>query len=312
MGPAAVLPSAAASDRALTIERVWKCAIAAVLFYLLFYPEIIGLVSVWKTPKESHGILIPAFSLYFLYQDRFRLKRAAGRPTFLGLLVILGCLFVYLYSVFKGFGYPRQVMMIGVILGIVLQLGGWPILRVIWLPILFLLFAIPLPGSIYYTITMPMRELASWAAAVLLNLIPGVDCESAGVLIHGFYQGESFSLNVAEACSGIRLLMTFVALGVVMAYLEYRPILQRLILVGSTIPIAIFCNMIRVIVTGLIHIFLGAQYASGTLHTALGLAMLVVAFGLYGFLAWLMNRLWEEEDRSGILVVGSGEGRRDA
>ena len=186
--------------------------------------------------------------------------------------------------------------------------------RIVWLPVCFLIFAIPLPGRLYHQITMPMRELGSMVAAVLLNALPNVACESVGVLISGVHWvvengtrlGKPFTLNVAEACSGMRLLMAFVALGVAMAYLERRPWWQRITLVASTIPIAIFCNMLRVLVTGLIHVFIGAEYAQGSLHTLLGLAMLPVAFGLYGLFARVMNRIFIEEaasPKNDILVV---------
>ena len=88
------------------------------------------------------------------------------------------------------------------------------------------------------------------------------------------------NLNVADACSGMRLLRTFVALGVAMAYLEVRPAFHRLILLLSTVPIAIFCNMLRVIITGAVYMYVGAEYAEGLLHTALGFIMLMFAFFL--------------------------------
>jgi exosortase len=134
--------------------------------------------------------------------------------------------------------------------------------------------------------------------------MPDIHANAAGVLIHGVHGTESFSLNVAEACSGMRLLLAFLALGVAMAYLEYRPIIHRIILLASTIPIAIFCNILRVLITGFIHIYIGPEYASGLLHTLLGIVMLGVAFALYGLLAWIMNNLVVEEDTGQILVVG--------
>jgi exosortase len=149
-----------------------------------------------------------------------------------------------------------------------------------------------------------MRQWASDIAAMILNIMPGVRCESAGVIIQGMHLDTPFKLNVAEACSGMRLLMTFVALGVAMAWLEYRPALHRAILLLSTAPIAIFCNVLRVLLTGLIHIYVGPDYASGTLHNFLGLVMLGVAFGLYGLLAWIMNRLYvDDREQEGVLVV---------
>jgi exosortase len=291
-------------------DRLWKFAIIFILYVFLFRDELLRLIDLWMQPRESHGVLIPLFSLYFIYQDRRRLQNTVGRPSAWGLLVMLLSLAGYLFYVVKGIYYPRQIMMIFMIAGIVLFLGGWPIFRILWLAVGFLIFAMPLPDSIYFTITMPMRQWASDLAAIVLNAMPGVNCESVGVIIQGSHLGVPFKLNVAEACSGMRLLMTFVALGVAMAYLEYRPIVHRLILLFSTAPIAVFCNMLRVLITGLIHIYIGPDYATGTLHNFLGLIMLGVAFGLYGLLAWLMNRMYisDDQDQEGILVVGqSGE-----
>jgi len=88
-------------------------------------------------------------------------------------------------------------------------------------------------------------------------------------------------------------------LGVAMAYLHYRPVWQRIVLLASTIPIAIFCNIVRVTVTGFIHILVHPKYAQGIYHDVLGLGMLPLAFGLYGFLAWFMSSLFIEEAEAG-------------
>jgi len=152
---------------------------------------------------------------------------------------------------------------------------------------------------------MPMREMASEVAAVVLSALPNVDCSALGVVIHGMHGGEVVNLNVAEACSGMRLLMAFLALGVAMAYLEYRPALHRIILLCSTIPIAMFCNMIRVVITGMIYMYIGPEWAKGELHAALGMVMLVVAFALYGLIAWIMSNMFVEEETAEVLVVNA-------
>ena len=295
--------------RGLFIERCWKFGIIGVLFVWLFYDETARLVDRWGTATESHGMLIPAFSLYFVYLERKRLGRIKGHWSFVGLVVMIFSLWIYLYSFFMGFSYPRSIAMIIMLGGIVLFLGGWRIIRWVWLPILFLLFAIPLPVRLYYEISMPMREMASTVAAAILNFLPNIDCEATGVVIHGMHLSEDFNLNVAEACSGMRLLRAFVALSVAMAYLEYRPILHRIILLVSSVPIAIFCNMLRVLLTGLIYIYVGKEYATGTLHSGLGILMLVVAFSLYGLITWILNRIYveEEHEEERILVVKKGE-----
>ncbi|GAH54271.1 unnamed protein product, partial [marine sediment metagenome] len=131
----------------------------------------------------------------------------------------------------------------------------------------------------------------------LLNLVSSLEATASGVVIDVIYEGQRLepALNVAEACSGMRLLMAFLALGVAMAYLHYRPIWRRIVLLASTIPIAIFCNVVRVTVTGFIHVLIHPRYTQGIYHDVLGIAMLPLAFGLYGFLAWFMSNLFIEE-----------------
>ena len=92
--------------------------------------------------------------------------------------------------------------------------------------------------------------------------------------------------------------MAFLALGVAMAYLHYRPMWQRIVLLISTIPIAILCNIVRVTITGFIYVLVHPKYTQGVYHDALGMAMLPLAFGLYGFLAWFMSSLFINEDQA--------------
>ena len=152
---------------------------------------------------------------------------------------------------------------------------------------------------------MPMRHLAATVAGVLLNMVPKLQATVSGVVIDVIYKGQRLEppLNVAEACSGMRLLMAFLALGVAMAYLHYRPMWQRFILLASTIPIAVFCNIVRVTTTGFIYILGNPKYAQGIYHDFLGLAMLPLAFGLYGFLAWFMSSLFVEETKAKPLDI---------
>ena len=115
-------------------------------------------------------------------------------------------------------------------------------------------------------------------------------------------------MGVAQACSGMRLLMAFCALGVAMAYLSDRPWWHRLIMVAACVPIAIFCNMLRVTITGLIHIHWSPEYAQGTAHTILGLVMLFVAFGLFSGILYILNNLFVEDPETAA-VTADGEAR---
>ena len=294
------------TDNTIRTDRLWKVGIIAILLAILFREELTRLLERWTSdPRESHGFLIPGFSLYFIYQARHQLAQTLGRSSLWGLFFIVVSLTGYFAFFYLGWYYPRQIMMIATLGAVILFLGGGKIIRFAWLPVVFLIFAIPLPARLYFQITMPMREMASEVAAVVLSALPNVDCSALGVVIHGMHGGEVVNLNVAEACSGMRLLMAFLALGVAMAYLEYRPALHRIILLCSTIPIAMFCNMIRVVITGMIYMYIGPEWAKGDVHALLGLVMLVVAFALYGLLAWIMSNMFVEEETAEVLVVNA-------
>ena len=275
-----------------------KIMIIGGLLWLLFSEEIDRIVYRWMTDSSwSHGFLIPFFSLYFLKQHKKEIIALQPRPNYLGLVLMLCCIVFYPLNIvqFK-IGYFQPLTMIATLGAIVLFLGGWRLLRYTWLPVLYLIFAIPLPVRFYRTLTIPMRQFAAQITIAMLDFVPDLEASARGVVIDVIYKGVRMepSLDVAEACSGMRLLMAFLALGVAMAYLHYRPIWPRLVLLAMTMPIAILCNVVRVTVTGFIYIFGDPKYAQGIYHDLLGMGMLPLAFALYGFLAWFMANLFVE------------------
>jgi len=287
----------------LGLHNYIKMLIIGILFCYLFRDEIQTIIHRWLTDSSwSHGFLIPMFSLYFINQHKEEILRSVQnnelKPNYTGLFfLICGVLFYPFNIVQLQYGYLRPIGMIVTLGAIVLFLGGWRLVKYTWLPIVFLMFAVPLPRRYYVSLTMPMRHLAAAVATALLNLVGGMEATVNGVVIDVIYKGRQLepSLNVAEACSGMRLLMAFLALGVAMAYLHHRPLWQRLVLLASTIPIAIFCNIVRVTVTGFIYVLIHPKYTQGIYHDSLGLMMLPLAFGLYGFLAWFMSSLFIED-----------------
>ncbi len=300
----------------LGIHSYVRIAAIGALLYCLFHKEVWGIVHQWLTNSSwSHGILIPLFSLYFLNQSKNEILNTRTKPSYAGLFLLVCTVLFYVFNIVSpaGYGYFRQISAIAALGSVVLFLGGWGILKHTWLPIAYLLFAVPLPERYYVSITIPMRQWAATVASAMLNLVPKLDATVSGVIIDIIYKGQHLEppLDVAEACSGMRLLMAFLALGVAMAYLHYRPMWQRLILLASTIPIAIICNIVRVTITGFIYVLLDPEYAQGIYHDLLGMAMLPLAFGLYGALAWFTsNLLVDESTKAEVpdIVVRSGYG----
>ena len=284
----------------LTPERWIKIIVIGTLFCLLFRHDIRRMVLIWINDGNwSHGFIIPLFSLYFLHQRKEQLLNVHYSTNWLGLILMLICILGYTASIYPlKMGYPRLIALLGTLFGIVLFCCGWKVIRITWLPILFLFFALPLPTRTYVWLTFPMRHWASQVAAAFLNILPNIEANAYGVVIEGVHAGKSFSLNVAEACAGMRLMMAFFALGVAMAYLSDRPYWHRIILVLFTLPIALFCNFIRVIITGIIYIYVNPLLAKGGFHTTLGLLMLPLAFLLYWGIAAILNMLFIEEQET--------------
>ncbi len=298
------IPGVVLSDEKLTqwrqlgVHNYLKIGIIGLLFYLVYYIEIDRIVGKWSDPSWSHGFIIPLFSLYFLHQAKDEILNLKLKPSYLGLFFLICGLAFYPFNIIQlRFGYLSPLSMIATLGAVVLFLGGWKLVKYAWLPVAFLVFAVPLPDRYYRGITIPMRIWAASAASSMLSLVKDLHATASGVVVDIFYKGQHLEppLDVAEACSGMRLLMAFLALGVAMAYLHKRPVWQRLVLLASTVPIAILCNIVRVTITGFIYVLIDPEYAQGIYHDALGIFMLFLAFGLYGVLAWFMSNIFVEE-----------------
>jgi exosortase len=272
--------------------------IVALLAFVYWEPIRHTLVARWISDGNwSHGWLIPIFSLYFLYTRRDALVRAVPNPTLWGVPILLVSFLAFFYFAWWArMAYPQAITIVPTIIGLVLLMGGWNILKVVWFPVLFLGLAVPLPHRTYFELTTPMRILASKASAAILPLlIPGLHTDAQAVVIDYMVPGRpAGQLNVEEACSGMRLLMAFVTLGIAIAYLGDRPTWQRIVLVAACLPIALFCNIVRVTTTGYLSISGHQDLAQGTAHQLLGLAMLVLALGLFSLLGYVLSHLFVE------------------
>ena len=297
-------------SRPATLTRSWddvippitrvRIAIVSGLLLLAYWGVVrSNLIARWiHDDNWSHGWLIPLFSIYFLISRREQLLNVRPKPNYLGIVVLTLSLSMYFLSAWiLRMGYPQAVSIVGAILGVTLLMGGWPVMRIAWFPILFLLLAIPLPQSMYVSLTMPLRECASTVAAAVMPLLaPGLHTEAQAVVIDYSMPGHGIGqLNVEEACSGMRSLMAFVTLGVAMAYIHERPAWHRGVMLVCCIPLAVFCNTIRVTATGLLYVYGHRDLAQGTPHALLGVVMFAIALGLFMLIGYVLNHLVVEE-----------------
>jgi exosortase len=249
-----------------------------------------------RDPDWSHAFLIPFFSLYFIHHDRRRILAAERRTCWWGLPIFFGGLAAYFLAI-----YPvRSIMsqgytMIIEIVGIVLLLLGPRILRQVWFPIVYLVFAVKFSSRFWNLIAWRLQLLAAQSATGLLNVL-GVDAEVRGSTIELWHDVDYLgTLNVAEACSGLRMLMAFAALGVAIVYLVKRPWWARLTLIVLTVPIAVTVNVVRVTITGLLHL-VNPNLSSGDFHVLIGMFMVFPAVLLFLFTGWVLDHLFVDEE----------------
>ncbi|NLF31289.1 MAG: exosortase/archaeosortase family protein [Planctomycetes bacterium] len=283
-------------DRPAMIRTV----VLGTLFILAHIEVARWLLLSWHDRLDwSHGWLIPLFSLYLLYTRRHDIQRVGRRADLYGLILMLEA--IAIEAVFLIVPSLRNYFAAGIaaviaLFGLVQYLNGWRPMKYLWLPVLYIALAVPLTGSLYSAIAYPLQELAAAGSTGMMRL-GGVDIvRQASSMELVSRSGVSRDLTVAEACSGMNLLMAFFALGVAAAYLQERPLWHRVVLVLAGIPIAVFCNVLRVFITSMAYYVDQEEWGRGVLHSFTGMVMLIPAFAMLWGLGWLLNRLVVEVD----------------
>jgi exosortase len=246
----------------------------AACFGYLYHHVITKLVHDWYIDENySHGFLIIPIALYFVWERRNRLKEAARASSGWGLVIVLTSLAALLAGILGSELFLTRISMLGTIAGILLFLYGWDHLRILLFPIGFLLLMIPIPAIIFNWIVFPLQLLASRFAEMALMTAQIPVLREGNVI-----RLANTNLEVAEACSGIRSLISLLTLGIVYGYFTDSRRWVRMILVVGTIPIAIAANGIRVAGTGIAAHFYGEEAALGFLHTFSGWIIFIAAF----------------------------------
>jgi len=255
-------------------KTIWIYAAPVVCFVILYYQVIAKLVSDWwNDDNYSHGFLIIPIALYFVWERWDALKNAERTPSIWGLIVVAGSLAMLLAGILGSELFLPRVSMLGILTGAILFLFGWNHIKILILPIAFLILMIPIPAIIFNQILFPLQLIASQFGENTLVLCQ-IPILREGNVLHL----ANTSLEVAEACSGIRSLVSLLTLGIVYGYLMDPRLWVRITLAVGTVPIAIVANGIRVAGTGIAAHFYGAEAAEGFSHTFSGWIIFIVAF----------------------------------
>lgn len=245
-------------------------------FALLYRQVIVTLVHDWATDDNySHGFLILPLAAYFAYERRTQLAQAVSRPSWAGLMLVAAGLGLLITGTLGAEQFLTRISLVVLLAGVLLFVLGSAHARILAFPVAFLLLMIPLPAIIFNQIAFPLQMLASRFGELALKLLQIPVLREGNVMILA-----NTTLEVAEACSGIRSLITLLTLGIVLGYFTDHRLWVRLAIAGATVPVAIVANGLRVAGTGVAAHYIGPQAALGFLHTFSGWLMFMLAFAL--------------------------------
>ena len=296
-----VFPISIETSASASLDSKWRqmTILGLVLFLLLcgiYAPVVPGLFFDWMNdPNYSHGFLVPVFSGFLVWQNRERLRKLPVQGNWFGFVILCAGIGALILGDLGAEEFLTRSSLIGILAGLILFHLGMPLFRALLFPLGYLLFMVPLPAIIFNAVAFPLQGLAARNATFVLDVL-GIPVLRDGNVIHL----SEISLGVTEACSGIRSLVSLVALAVAWAYLTLPAKWPRLLLVVSAIPITIVANAGRVVVTGLIGQWFGVKYAQGVFHSFSGWVIFIVAFtGLLGVHTLLRRVMASKEVTNG-------------
>lgn len=288
-------------------ERVWKPLVIAAAVAFAYWAVLARLGRFWwEDENYSHGLLIPFVIAYIIWAERGRLAALAERPrVWWGAAAVAAALSMLWVGTAGAELFTQRTSLVLLLAGLAVYFRGWRLLRALSVPLLLLLLAIPIPTIVFNKVAFPLQLFASQCAVWAMRLLSIPVLREGNVIeLHPLGSTTTKRLEVVEACSGIRSLMTLVTLAVVFAYFtnpsdeggaggrrfgRFRS-LRAVLVVLAAVPIAIITNAARVSGTGILSRYYGTEVADGFFHEFSGWVVYVVAFLLLFAFGWLLDR----------------------
>jgi exosortase len=288
------------------VKNTWNTiALVGLLavFGWAYWTTFVDLERHWETdPLYSHGYLVPGFAALLLWLRRDLLKGQSFEPSVWGLVLVLIGAAMRVGPYWYGFSVADRYSILPTLAGICLGLGGPAVLRWSWPAIAFLLFMLHLPAGVDQWLAAPLQRVATTASTNALQTL-GFFAVSEGNII---LLSDS-ELSVEEACSGLRMLVTFFAMTTAVAILTRRSLLQRILIVVSCVPLAVVCNVARITLTGVVQETMGAEWAHRVFHDWAGWLMIVLGLALLWLELAVLGRLFGSSGNSTpVLVMAAG------
>ena len=276
-----------------TSETLAKLVPVVVLLVVItgwtYWSTMVDLFKEWRGDDDySAGQLVPLVAMFFAWVERKKLAALTLKPCWwAGIGLLLLAVAARLYGLLFLFESAERYSLVLAIAGLVLLVAGTEVFwRLKWI-LLFLFLMVPLPGRIHNLISGPLQRLATTGSVFLLEVFfPRVSQRGNVVMLD-----ENTPMAVAEACSGLRMLTAFIVVAAFVAYMVKRPRWEKTVLLCSSIPIAVVCNVIRIFATGMLMMLVSVEFGAKFFHDFAGLVMMPAAVLLIFGELWLMARL---------------------
>lgn len=291
----ALTPSA---DSAMSQTAAWLIPLVTLLVVATgwaYWSTAVDMFKEWQRDDDySAGQLVPLVAIFFLWVDRKKLACLPLKPCWLGGLALLVLAqAARAYGVLFLFESAERYSLVLAVAALVLLVAGTAVFwRVKWI-LLFLFLMVPLPGRIHNMISGPLQGFASTGSVFVLEAF-GVRVSQQGNVVT---LDQRIPMGVAEACSGLRMLTAFIIVAVFVAYMVKRPRWQKVVLVISSIPVAVLCNILRIVATAVLFLHASSEVAEKFFHDFAGLVMMPAAVMLMFGQLWIMAMLTVPEDK---------------
>lgn len=253
---------------------------------ILYWPILVPMVRQWAADDNySHGFLVPFIAGYLAWMRRDALVSARIAPSNAGLAVVLFGLGMLLLGWLGTEYFTMRSSLVVVLAGCALYLLGWPVSRILLPSLAYLLLMIPIPYVVYDAAAFPLKLFVTKVSVLVLKALGVVLWQEGNIIMF-----PEITLEVADACSGLRSIMSLLALGAAYALVLHSSVRDRVVLIAATLPIAVLTNCLRVIATGVLAQYYGAAAAEGFFHEFAGMFIFFVAVAMFVGLGALLRR----------------------
>lgn len=270
---------------------VWGALLAVLaLLIFMFYDGVSLMVTWWEREEYSHAYMLPFIALFLIWQKKDRLEQIPFQGSWAGLLVALAGIALFFAGDLATLYTVVQYAFLVVFAGLVLSFMGWRSFKIIWVPLLILLFMVPLPNFLFNNLSAQLQLISSQLGVAVIRAV-GISVYLEGNVI----DLGSFKLQVVEACSGLRYLFPLMTLGFIAAYFFKGAFWKRAVIFLSSLPITVFMNSLRIGVIGVTVDNWGPAMAEGFLHDFEGWVVFMACTFVLVFEMWLLAKIGKDK-----------------